>query len=76
MQKNFGRRGGGVIGIKEGCIIGKDLIIKGIKDLIESLYTYYINTIWKRVPFTYKDVAGAELPHFSARLYREVKLLN
>jgi len=68
--------GAGVIGIKEGCIIVKDLIIKGIKDLIELLYTLLYNYIWKRVPFTYKDVAGAELPYFSARLYREVNLLN
>lgn len=38
--------------------------------------------IRKRVPFTYEKVAsgwgikGAGLPHFSARLYKEVQLLN
>jgi len=67
----------------------KDLIIKGIKrpHRIPSYvrrrikYILYIN-IGKRVPFAYENVAsgwgikGAGLPHFSARLYREVKVLN
>ncbi len=63
----------------------KDLMIKGIKRpyRIPSYLKYVFNIqIRKRVPFTYEQVAGglgikvAELPHFSARLYREVKLLN
>jgi len=67
----------------------KGVIIKGIKrpNLIipylkrKIKYFYYLYVI-KRIPFTYEEVAsgwgikGAGLPHFSARLYREVKLLN
>jgi len=67
----------------------KNLIIKGIKKphrvpsyLKKKIgYAYSIH-IGKRVPFAYEDVVGAwgvkgaGLPHFSARLYREVKLLN
>lgn len=46
-----------------------------------KLRDIYINYI-RRVPFTYEEVVsdwgviGAGLPHFSARLYKEVKLLN
>jgi len=67
----------------------KDLIIKGIKKphKIPSYLRYRLRTFFsvhinKRIPFTYEGVAtgwgvkGAGLPHFSARLYREAKLLN
>jgi SAM-dependent methyltransferase len=67
----------------------KDLIIRGIKRphriipyLWYKLRVSYNNYIRKRVPFTYEGVVGgwgvkgAGLPHFSARLYKEVKLLN
>jgi len=66
-----------------------DLIIKGIKrpHRIPSYMRYKLKYIFnfyirKRVPFTYEEVVsgwgikGAGLPQFSARLYKEVKLLN
>ena len=54
----------------------KDLLIKGFKSPHRVPRYLWCRYIKKRVPFTYKAVAGAELPQFSARLYREVKLLN
>lgn len=67
----------------------KDLIIKGIKRphqiplylkyKLKRIFNVYIR---KRTPFTYEGVVdgwgvkGAGLPSFSARLYKEVKLLN
>jgi len=67
----------------------KDLIVKGIKRpkkipaYLRGKIRYIFNVhVRKRLPFNYEAVVrgwgikGAELPHFSARLYREVKLLN
>ena len=67
----------------------RDLVLKGIKRpyRIPSYLRYKIRCISnlyirKRVPFAYEQVVGgwgingAGLPHFSARLYREVKLLE
>lgn len=63
----------------------KDLIASGIKrpHRIPSYLKHKTCIhIGKRIPFTYEEVVGdwgiegAGLPHFSARLYREVKLLN
>ena len=60
----------------------KYLIIRGIKRP-HRIPRYILYThIRKRVPFTYQEVAGgwglkgAGIPRFSARLYREVRLLN
>lgn len=63
----------------------KDLIVNGIKkphQIPSYLRRKIVRIFEKRVPFTHEEVAsdwgidGAGLPHFSARLYAEVKLLN
>jgi len=63
----------------------KDLIVKGIKKphrIPSYLRSKMVRIFGKRVPFTHEDVVsgwgikGAGLPHFSARLHAEVKLLN
>jgi len=63
----------------------KDLILKIIKrpDLIwKKIKFIYCIQVRRVVPFTHKDVAdlgkscARQLPYFSSRLYKEVKLLN
>jgi len=64
----------------------KDLIIKCIKQprkITSYLRTIFILCTRKRVSFTHEDVVtgfgvngATKLPHFSFRLYNEVKLLN
>lgn len=55
----------------------KDSIMKGIKKPHRIPRYIFYTYIRKRVPFTYKEfLGGREISVFSARLYREVKLLN
>jgi len=54
----------------------KDLLIKVFKEPHRVPHYLWFKYVKKRVHFTYEAVAGAELPQFSARLYKEVKLLN